>query len=166
MHLELELELELDLHVTESILKDCLCDINISVYYKQHKTLTANDIYSRGDCTDFLLFSVNHLTEPVTFILRIWSLEHRFYQLSIFNAHLRVPVFKYISLTFHFYFFFFCTQTHTYTVSVLSLPFSHIHRSTTLMLLKLLASYVGLRKHCYPVSQHPPYWESQLKMTN
>ncbi len=29
-----------------------------------------------------------------------WSLEHRFYQLAIFNAHLRVPVFKFPSLTF------------------------------------------------------------------
>ncbi len=28
-----------------------------------------------------------------------WSLEHRFYQLAIFNAHLRVPVFKFPSLT-------------------------------------------------------------------
>ncbi len=41
------------LHVTDSILKDCLCDINMSIYYKQHKT--ANDIYSWGDWTDFLL---------------------------------------------------------------------------------------------------------------
>ncbi len=41
------------LHVTDSNLKDCLCDINMSIYYKQHKT--ANDIYSWGDWTDFLL---------------------------------------------------------------------------------------------------------------
>ncbi len=88
------------LHVTESILKDCLYDINMSNYYKQQKTLTANDIYSWGDWTDFLQFSHNHLTQPVTFILRIWSLEHRFYQLAVFNAHLRMPVFKFTSLTF------------------------------------------------------------------
>ncbi len=37
----------------DSILKDCLCDIIMSIYYKQHKT--ANDIYSWGDWTDFLL---------------------------------------------------------------------------------------------------------------
>ncbi len=34
------------------ILKDYLCDINMSIYYKQHKT--ANGIYSWGDWTDFL----------------------------------------------------------------------------------------------------------------
>ncbi len=28
------------LHVTDSILKDCLCNINMSIYYKQHKTAT------------------------------------------------------------------------------------------------------------------------------
>ncbi len=53
------------LHVTDSILKDCLCDINMSIYYKQHQTSTANEIYSWGDWTDFLLFSLNHLTQPV-----------------------------------------------------------------------------------------------------
>ncbi len=32
----------------------------MSIYYNQQKTLTAND--SWGDWTDFVLFSVNHLT--------------------------------------------------------------------------------------------------------
>lgn len=70
------------------------------IYYKQQKILTAIDIYSWGDWTDFVPFSVINLTQPVTFILRIWSPEHRFYEMAIFNAHLRVPVLKCPSLTF------------------------------------------------------------------
>ncbi len=47
------------LHVTDSILKDCLCDISMSIYYKQHKT--DNDIYTAGE-TGLIFYCVNHLT--------------------------------------------------------------------------------------------------------
>ncbi len=138
----------------------------MSMYYKQQKTLTANDM----NCweTGLVFYGyVNHLTQPVraTFFW-IWSLEHRFYQLSIINAHLRVPVFNSLAwLSVHkagqefsslsspetrrYIIVFSWTavqiHTHTYTASVLSLPFSRIHWSTTKITeLKLLAGYVGI----------------------
>ncbi len=68
------------LHVTESILRDCLCDINMSIYYKQQKTLTANYIYSWGDWTDFLLFGssiyLKGILHPKMKILSFFTYPH------------------------------------------------------------------------------------------
>ncbi len=71
------------LHVTDSILKDCLCDTTcqfIKSNTRQPMAFTAGE-------TGLIFYCVNHLT---------------FFEKNghIFNAHLRVSVFKFPSLTF------------------------------------------------------------------
>ncbi len=118
--------------------------------------------------TGLIFYRVNHLTQPVkSYIFSwIWSLEHRFYQLAIFNAHLRAPVFIFPSLTFspqdwsgvlisliiwnkEINIVFSLTAVHRHTHICVISPLLLHSLIRTLMLLKLLASYVGLRNSTY-----------------
>ncbi len=107
------------------------------------------------------VYCVNHLTQPVQSY--IFSLEHRFYQLAVFTTHLRVPVFKFPRLTFSPQGWprvlisliiwnkeiFSLTALHRHTHICVISPLLLHSLICTLMLIKSLASNVGLRKSTY-----------------